>query len=103
MFDVLILYFMANMALQNLLCCLHQGGILFHRDLRESRERWRYSSQIQIWSYLKWEQVEQVDIRFEFLRLKKCPHMLESDHRKQSNSYVKLEWLGGSLNECEGI
>ena len=38
------------------------------------------------------------DLRFGFLRLstiKKCPHMLRSDHRELKNSKVKLRWVGG--------
>ena len=38
------------------------------------------------------------DLRFGFLRLstiKKCPHMLRSDHRELRNSLVQLGWVGG--------
>ena len=38
------------------------------------------------------------DLIFELLRLstvKKCPHMLRSDHRGLRNSKVKLMWVGG--------
>ena len=38
------------------------------------------------------------DLIFGFLRLifiKKCPHMLRSDHRELRNSKVKLMWLVG--------
>ena len=44
-----------------------------------------------------------MDLRFGFLRLstvKKCPHMLISDHRELRNSSVKLMWAvvgGGQL------
>ena len=37
------------------------------------------------------------DLRFGFLRLstiKKCPHMLKSDHRELRNSKVKFKWVG---------
>ena len=37
------------------------------------------------------------DLIFELLRLstvKKCPHMLRSDHRGLRNSKVKLMWVG---------
>ena len=37
-----------------------------------------------------------ISIRFGFLRLstiKKCPHMLKSDHRELRNSKVKFRWV----------
>ena len=44
------------------------------------------------------EKILCADLRFGLLRLstmKKCPHMLRSDHRELRNSYVEFMWVVG--------
>ena len=52
---------------------------------------------------IKWVIVLIADIRFGFLRLstiKKCPHMLKSDHRELRNSKVKFKWVARWVGGC---
>ena len=60
-----------------------------HRELRNSkRHKIGHSAHCRI-------VFAQTDIRFRFLRfsiIKKCPHMLKSDHRDLRNSKGKFTW-----------